>query len=460
MKCIPALLFAVLLLLCSTAKAQLKKVFVETYYVSDTKDASDTVYTYDNSGNVLDTLSLPAGSTTYRIYVDLKPGTLLTKLYGDPNHILKIASDSVFFNNADRGKSYGYQIKKTDLKKGTVALDTWLTLGQTTAVITPAAPQKPYTYFGVPKTSDTDTSFIGGINNNGGSSSIAGGLLVNNDPAAGIPIHHVDGYMPVDSIPGNWGDGGIVINGNDSTIFGSLVPGKQFISNNAFLENSGVMGVIPDSNQVLVAQLTTRGKISFELNIEVILPDGSLYKYVAKNGADSLAAGVYQNSTLSYPPQCGCNDPNYLEFNSQVACIDPAACKTLVVLGCMDTMACNYDPLANKQSIPSMCCYPGNCQDRDLSLVCADLSVQELQNTFRFDLYPNPVQEQLTIQITSSCSSETTYEIYDSFGRIVSKRKTASLASSQLDVSGWANGFYLVRIVQEGRSATKIFIKN
>jgi hypothetical protein len=446
----------------SPLKAQLKNVLVETYYISDAKDATDSVFVSNANGNVIDTLSLPAGSTTYRIYLSLQPGSKLRKIYGDANHTLKIASDSFFFNNADRGTSYGYQIKKNDLKKGTVALDTWLTIGELTATIPQAAPLKPYAFGGVPKLSDKDSSFIGAHHSSGGSSHIPGGILVNKDPRAGVAIDSADGYMRMDSIPSNWVDGGIVVNGIDSTIFGSIVPGKAFMSNNAFLQNDGTQGISRDSNQVLVAQLTSRGKISFELNVEIIGADGNSVKYVAKNGADSLLPGVVQSHFLQYPPQCGCNDPNYLEFNAQVACIDSMACKTLIVLGCMDTLSCNYDPRANKESVPSICCYPGKCNDRDLSLACPDLKYKTKQQKTTFELYPNPAQGELTILLPEPTDSDIRFCIYDSFGKKVFDGMPDQTGSGtcKLNISGFSSGLYLFCIIKGSSVDTHVFIKN
>ena len=48
--------------------AQIKNVIVETYYISDANDASDT------TGGKLE-----AGSIAYRVYIDLAKGNKLTK---------------------------------------------------------------------------------------------------------------------------------------------------------------------------------------------------------------------------------------------------------------------------------------------------------------------------------------------------------------------------------------------
>ena len=69
-----------------TGFSQLEKVIVEKYYVSDLNDATDTL-----GGG------LPVGSTTYRVYVDLAPGSVLKKIYGDANHPFSIQSTAPFF---------------------------------------------------------------------------------------------------------------------------------------------------------------------------------------------------------------------------------------------------------------------------------------------------------------------------------------------------------------------------
>jgi uncharacterized protein YaaQ len=107
-----------LVLAFEKASAQIENVIIENYYTADANDASDT------TGG-----TLKAGTTTYRLYVDLAPGSKLLKIYGDANHALKITSDSVFFNNSNRSTFFGNQINATWFKKNpTIGLDTWLSL--------------------------------------------------------------------------------------------------------------------------------------------------------------------------------------------------------------------------------------------------------------------------------------------------------------------------------------------
>ena len=68
----------------------------------------------------------------------------------------------MFFNNILDGQTFGKDFIKGRYLENTVALDTWLTLGQT-------ARQGTKYFYGILKDQDTDGSFVGGVNNDGGS---------------------------------------------------------------------------------------------------------------------------------------------------------------------------------------------------------------------------------------------------------------------------------------------------
>lgn len=430
------------LFIIASVKAQnaIKRVIIEPYYISDANDASDT------TGSFLET-----GSITYRIYIQMKPGSQLLKIYGDENHPLKIASTAGFFNNKDYGKTFGKDFSKNNYSNNTVALDSWITLGQTTR-------KSSITYIGVPKSLDADGSFIGGVSNDGGSSEISGGLLINNDPLAGIPLTIADGMDTINKVPTGWSDYGFVdpVSGVDSTIFGSAKAGHEFLSTNAFLFNSGVMGTDPDSNLVLLAQLTTKGQISFELNVQIEEINGLITKYVASGIA---AADEIVSPFLKYPEECGCKDPDYLEYKSKYLCSDKSACRTLVVLGCMDPQACNYNSDAN-YNIQSMCCYPGMCADRDISLVCPDLG----NNVPELKIYPNPASDRLEINISNLKGEKVTISVFNMFGNKFSENiinNNSDIITQDVNVSALKNGLYYVQVQNaEGLKFTRFFIKN
>jgi len=437
----------ILLIICYyhvfTCMAQVENVIVEKYYISDANDATDM------TGGGLQTRSI-----TYRIYIDLAKGNRLTKIYGDANHALRFTSTEIFFNNMEDGQTFGKEFSKVRLGENTVALDSWLTLGQATKTAAK-------TYFGVLKTEDTDGSFIGGANNDGGSAEIPGGLLINNDPDAGIPLTEADGLDTMVNLPANWADYGIIndTSGVDSTIFGSAKTCTEFISYDAGLQNSGVSGVNPDSNIVLVAQLTTKGEITFEINIEVLDSLNNTMKYVANDSI--LLSGESLSRYLKYPFEqiCGCPDPNYLEFISDRDCDSQDSCHTLIVYGCMDTLACNYNPDANFH-LQSICCYPGYCADRDIEVVCPGLTYK-LHGTLQFNLFPNPATDQITFQAPAN-ESVMTYSIYDCLGKMVRQSiiDAQSPVSLDIDISFLHKGIYIFRL-ESGKAADQVlFIKN
>ncbi len=417
---------------------------METYYISDNFDSTDV------TGGKVD-----AGSTTYRIYVDLKPGSVLTKIYGDANHRAKIASTTPFYNHSTEGQTFAKDFIKARYEESTVALDTWLTLGQTTKK------QGAITNFGILKAQDTNGSFIGGTNNDGGSAVITGGLLVNNVPAMHIPLTTADGMDTMVNVPTTWIDNGIrdFVSGNDSTIFGSLVTGTEFISNNFSLQNTGVTGVVPDSNQILIAQLTTKGQLSFELNLEVqVMVDSvpTIIKYVANDSI--LLAGEEMNAFLTYPFICGCTDPNYMEFSPAFACYAPGTCITPIVYGCMDTMACNYDPTVNF-SIPGLCCYPGFCADRDITVVCPSINGSQ----FEFEIYPNPTNDDLYLNVKAGDNQEMKYTVYNSFGVVVFEKDLGSInliENEKIDLSNCDSGLYHIKVTVGDKFDSKLFMKN
>ena len=424
--------------------AQIENVIVETYYVSDQNDQTDS------TGG-----GLEAGSKTYRIFVDMVPGTVLKKIYGDANHALRFSSTENFFNNKADGQTFGKDFSKNRLSENTVALDSWITLGQVTRV-------SSGTSFGVCKYHDSNGSFVGGNHNDGGSAAIPGGLLINSDPSAGIPLTIADGNDVMTVVPSSWATYGIVdpITGTDSTIFGSLLPGNEFISFNAGLQNSGVKGVNPDTNIVLVAQLTTKGSLSFEINLEVEIPNGSgmqTIKYVA-NG-DVLLAGERVCPFLKYPSACGCTDPQFLEYSPAYACSNEDSCKNKVVFGCMDASACNFDPNANFH-IQSLCCYPGLCADRDISLVCPQIANERSRNN-DYLLFPNPAQDKITFQAKLDDNKVVHYELFDSFGKVVRSKNIGSVSglfSHEIDLNGFSPGFYILRIFIDQENKSLFFV--
>lgn len=418
--------------------AQLEGIKVETYYVSDANDATDT----DGGG-------LEEGSVTYRIYVDMLPGSKLKRIYGDDNHPLVFSSTAPFFNNDDRPEVFGKDVRESWLDDNTVALDTWLTLGLATRNVSGDS-----AYFAIPKEKDTDGSIVGGENNDGGSEGINGGLLVNSTAEMGLPLTEADGLILAGSAPTGWSSLIGPLGNPENTIFGASTD-LEFVSNSAALENSGTMGAIPADNEVLVAQLTTKGEITFQLNLEIEFEEDGVVKVVKYVGDDDfLASDEVFNPLLNYPWTCGCTDPNFLEASTEFACEDNSLCLTPIVYGCLDSMACNYDPAANF-NIEDLCCYVGYCNDRDISIVCPELPTRRLiLEEDQIKIFPNPTRNFLNITLPTDVPTGIPFEIYDALGR----QKLSSTLTNHyevLDISQLKSGLYYIHFSVDGTILTK-----
>jgi hypothetical protein len=205
----------------------LENVIVEKYYIADSIDTVDTTGGY-----------IPKGSVTYRIYIDMKPGYSLQVVYGDKKHELSIKTTTKFFNNKESCALTGFNIDPRIINKNSVALDSWLTMGAATRI-----------HSGVLKSEDKDSSIIhrSGLTN-------TDGLTKGN-----LPLFKVYNL--------------------DLNFFNSENAVDFFLDDGGWAAMGGVKGPT-DENRVLIAQLTTDGKITFKFNIQIGTPSGGFIQFV------------------------------------------------------------------------------------------------------------------------------------------------------------------------------------
>lgn len=216
-------------------KSALEGIIVEKYYTSNAQDAADTTGGF-----------LPIGSVTYRIYVHLKLGYTMQAVYGVPKHELRIETTTEFYNNRYAGNQTGDLVDSKKINDNNVALDSWVTMGAATQ-----------SHFGILKSEDKD------------------GSILNKKS-----LDKADGLIKSKVSP-------IAFFGLDLSFFNSVNKAVKFSSaNGSWAVFGGVKGPISE-NKILIAQLTTNGKLSFDLNIQVGTPTGGLVQYVAKNPEDA-----------------------------------------------------------------------------------------------------------------------------------------------------------------------------
>lgn len=226
----------------------LENVIVEKYYVANDQDYADT------SGGIL-----PNGAVTYRIFIDMKPGYSLMSVYGDTMHQLFVKSTAPFFNNLTCYAMTGFNVHHKEINENTVALDSWITLGAASRLHT-----------GIPREDDKDGSVLK-----------RRGL----DKADGL----TNGIFPTLKLFNL--NVGIFNDKEDATTLSTY--------NGAWYCLEGVKGPNAD-NKVLIAQLTTSGKLSFALNIQLRTPSQGAVKFVAQNPKSSEIIPEIEFNGLTY----------------------------------------------------------------------------------------------------------------------------------------------------------------
>jgi hypothetical protein len=423
-----ALIASLLIAVMVSAQSDLENVIVETYYISNAVDAVPN----EEGG------TLAEGSKTYRVYLDLCDGCALLAIYGSAEHPLDISSTAPFYNNPDRGKTYGHEITNGALDENTVALDSWLSLGG-------ASNQR----FGVLKSEDPDTTSTVLFPNDLD-------MLGNQDTGAGIPLTTADGLVQ-DTIS-TQPPGFIPLGLSPDSIFGDSTHATSFITDSTRI-NCQMPGMKGHGvgNKVLVAQLTTTGELTFCLNVEIVRADSSVVRYVSSDTL--LAADEVPSGLLCYPPVCGCMDPDFLEYDPTVGC-DDGSCATAIVFGCLDEAACNFNPDANF-NLSALCCYgPDSCNGLDPQIVCPGVGVDEPVTTVRPAVFPNPASDLVNVVLPDRAKDPVDLYLIDRTGRLVFQTRLISgAASGQLDLSRFERGLYLLRIVAGDRQWAEVIVK-
>ena len=228
----------------------LEGIILEKFYISTKEDNSKP----ELSGH------LAPGSITYRIYVDLKPGYTFQAAYGTPNHELYIKSTNLFYNHVEYGADYPNRIPLRTYSRNTSRLDSWLSVG--------GAGENQ---IGVLKSEDDTLNVF----------KTSGAYLKNHSKKMGVSLEVVDGMKEQYNLTFP------TFYQMDSTIkgLGTITNTNTISTNNGAWASmgKGSQGADSLSNKVLIAQLTTDGKLSYQLNLLIGTPDGKSEKYVAHN---------------------------------------------------------------------------------------------------------------------------------------------------------------------------------
>ncbi|MBK8500679.1 MAG: hypothetical protein IPL52_18110 [Flavobacteriales bacterium] len=182
--------------------------------------------------------------TTYRIYVDLAPEHTLQMVFGSTGHPLRIESTTEFFNDTLNGAMYGDRIDADRLAEGFTALDSWITINAGSDA-----------HAGLPLDKDTD------------------GSVLRSKRYRKSPLARADGLVPADVKQ-------VVDFKMQPGYLGNIRGTTILCVDCAWSVLGGTKGVTTD-NMVLIAQISTTGVLSYELNLQIGRPGGGFVRYVA-----------------------------------------------------------------------------------------------------------------------------------------------------------------------------------
>jgi hypothetical protein len=206
---------------------------------------------------------------TYRIFVDMQPGYTMQMVYGTEHQQLEIGTTTTFYNDPGQSVRFADQLPADRLNESTVALDSWLTVGAASSA-----------HVGVPKHLDRD------------------GSVVKCPPYAktrdrSMSICKRDGLMVVDSVLQ-------VVNFRLDPGYLGTIPGQVLHTmDGAWAVLGGTRGATAE-NMVLIAQLSTTGVLSYQLNLQLGAPDGSFIRFVHTSAAPSEVLLPSLRRTLTF----------------------------------------------------------------------------------------------------------------------------------------------------------------
>lgn len=435
-----------------TAMAQqtngLERIIVEKYYISDANDeeCSDG--------------ELPAGSVTYRIYVDMLPGYKFQSCYGDANHEMRFETTTKFFNNERRGNSYP-TFTIDHAKTGTVLLDTYISVG--------AACDG---YFGIPKDLDDGVATI--VNSDG--------YLQASYAAAGIAISEEDGMLEadLDNYPMDVTPVGITSFTTAIKAANVITDGQSFVvTDGAWAALGGAMGPT-EENILLVAQFTTNGTFSYKLNVQIGNPNGyDTENYVVSDPIDAektIASlqGTFEAMSI-LKPSVSISSPiaaaeykvgDVIEITATATDADGTVTQVEFFV---DGVSIGVD-----NASPYTASYTGVLGTRSITAVATDNDDQtttsaavqitvnpgtSVQTITANDITVYPVFTQSTVEVTvPTVSNKIQYEVYSVLGLQVSKG-TSNDASFEIDLSSLASGQYIVKVIADSISYSKRVVK-
>jgi hypothetical protein len=190
-----------------------------------------------------------------------------------------------------------------------------------------------------------------------------------------------------------------------------------------------------------------------ELDLEEVCP-GTIY-----GCTDPEAVNYNQeaNATSDIDDCCyrqGCMDDRYLEYDRNACYQDSTDCRVLIVRGCTDKSACNYNPVANRNIGCDYSCFEDGTKSFTLD--------GPEDGNYSLRVYPNPVENILTISLSLSHDASIKYEIINLLGQNLLSNYHNEIAGDhryEVKLENLNKGVYYLRLTVNNSISVKRIIK-
>ena len=212
---------------------------------------------------------------------------------------------------------------------------------------------------------------------------------------------------------------------------------------------------------------TCSGYTSFS-SLSTTLTKGNTYTAtIIPSTTTANAQGAYTGDELAIWIDYN-NDNDFLDAGEQVAYVIVAAGWSNVFNFTVPTSATtgsvkmrvrsSYQPNDGTIAPCGVTTY-GEVEDYSVVIQSSGVGIEDLNALNAVQLFPNPVSEELIVDLSAVAGEEVTIELFDLFGKLIATSSNQNGSSVTIAMNGFANGMYQVKLSSGEAQITKRIIK-
>ena len=212
---------------------------------------------------------------------------------------------------------------------------------------------------------------------------------------------------------------------------------------------------------------TCSGYTSFS-SLSTTLTKGNTYTAtIIPSTTTANAQGAYTGDELAIWIDYN-NDNDFLDAGEQVAYVIVAAGWSNVFNFTVPTAATtgsvkmrvrsSYQPNDGTIAPCGVTTY-GEVEDYSVVIQSSGVGIEDLNALNAVQLFPNPVSEELIVDLSAVGGEEVTIELFDLFGKLIATSSNQNGSSVTIAMNGFANGMYQVKLSSGEAQITKRIIK-